>query len=330
MALVYDRHVAVRAVAVAIVVLLVGGARSAHADDKPWVKGVSDNDQKKALELYRDGNSEFVDDHFAQALAKYEEALKFWDHPAVRFNAAICLDNLERPIEAYEFMQAAMRFGPDPIGKDHFDRGRKLLERLDLKTNELEIHSTQQDAAVSLDGRRLVLVDGAATQRVLVGEHQIVAVKPHYQTETMPIVVHAGPPTKVVVEMKVEEAARRVVRRWDRRLPWEVLAAGAVVAGIGGGLYGVAEHEYSLYSRDANRCGMTTMVPGYCPPGAADSHLQALKNRASALADGEYAAFAVGGAIAAAGFVMILANSPHLVSADVERDHVAITLSGRW
>lgn len=319
-----------RAVTVAIAILIALGMRPARADDKPWVKGVSDADQKKALDLYRDGNTEFVDDHFAQALAKYEEALKFWDHPAVRFNAAICLDNLERPLEAYEFMQAAMRFGPDPIGKDHFDRGRKLLERLDLKTNLLEIHSQQPDAEVSLDGKRLALVDGAATQRVLVGEHQIVAVKPDYQTKTMPVVVHAGPTTKVVIEMKVEEAARRVVRRWSRPLPWEVLSSGVVVAGAGGVLYGLASHEYSLYSRDATSCADHSGIAGYCPPGASNSHLQTLRSRASTLADGEYVALGVGGAIAAAGFIMILANSPHLVSADVERDHVALTWSGRW
>jgi tetratricopeptide (TPR) repeat protein len=322
--------VAVRAVAVAIAILLASGVHAAHADDKPWVKGVSETDQKTALDLYRDGNTEFVDDHFAQALAKYQEALKFWDHPAVRFNAAICLDNLERPLEAYEFMRAAMRFGPDPIGKDHFERGRKLLERLDLKTNQLEIHSKQPDAEVSLDGKRLALVDGAASQRVLVGEHQIVAVKPHYQTETMPVVVHAGPATQAVIDMKVEEAARRMDRRWSRLLPWEVLAAGVVVAGIGGGLYELSNHDYSLYTRDANSCAASAGIPGYCPAGPANSHLHVLSSRAASLADGEYAALGLGGAIAAAGFVMILVNSPHLVSADVERDHVAITWSGRW
>jgi hypothetical protein len=67
---------------------------------RPWAASVSARDQAIARELYGAGNQEFVESRYAPALKKYREAITHWDHPAIRFNMAVALINLERPVEA--------------------------------------------------------------------------------------------------------------------------------------------------------------------------------------------------------------------------------------
>src|ERR1041384_5557334 len=67
---------------------------------RPWAAGVSESEQAVALKLYVAGNLEFAESRFAQALAKYKEAIQHWEHPAIRYNMAVCLINLDQPLEA--------------------------------------------------------------------------------------------------------------------------------------------------------------------------------------------------------------------------------------
>jgi tetratricopeptide (TPR) repeat protein len=81
----------------AALIAIACGAGVAHAEDKPWAAGVSAEAQSAALELYRQGNEMFEQARYLEALAKYEVALRSWDHPSIRYNAAVCLINLGRP-----------------------------------------------------------------------------------------------------------------------------------------------------------------------------------------------------------------------------------------
>ena len=74
-----------------VLIALIFGGRAAIADDKPWAAGVSDADQSAALALYKEGNAFFAQSQFKEALEKFVQALKIWDHPAIRYNAAVCL-----------------------------------------------------------------------------------------------------------------------------------------------------------------------------------------------------------------------------------------------
>src|SRR6187401_3178794 len=103
---------------VAALIVFACGIGVVHADDKPWAQGVAADDQAKALELYRQGNEQFEQAHYLEALAKYEVALRSWDHPSIRYNAAVCLMNLGRIEEAYENLMAALRFGGEPLSAE--------------------------------------------------------------------------------------------------------------------------------------------------------------------------------------------------------------------
>jgi hypothetical protein len=102
------------------------------------------------------------------------------------------------------------------------------------------------------------------------------------------------------------------------------------VSVVGGFLDAKYFDDVSLYDRDYSNCvtahASATDPAGYCPQALASeiSRPQAI-DKVSAIAG-----LSVGGAVALAGLYMILENSPHVVSATVERDHVAITLQGRW
>src|ERR1700704_3159630 len=98
-----------------LVVLLCGSA-VADSADKPWAAGVTPAAQHTALDLYQAGNTYFEQAQYKDALVKYELALQSWDHPQIHYNAAVCLINLDRPVEAYDHLLAAMRFGLAPLG----------------------------------------------------------------------------------------------------------------------------------------------------------------------------------------------------------------------
>ena len=70
---------------------------SAPKAERPWAANVAEDAQKQAMQLFEEGNKLFEDSQHAAALAKYREALKVWDHPAIRYNAAVALINLDRP-----------------------------------------------------------------------------------------------------------------------------------------------------------------------------------------------------------------------------------------
>src|SRR5690349_4866887 len=71
-------------------------------DVRPWAQGVPASEQKVALAAFRDGNSALNDGLFAKAAETYRSALTHWKHPAIYYNLALALMNLDNPIEAYE------------------------------------------------------------------------------------------------------------------------------------------------------------------------------------------------------------------------------------
>ena len=120
-------------------ILALALTRVAAADDKPWAAGVSDAEQQKALAIYREGNAEFEESRYAQALTKYREALKHWDHPAIRFNMAVCLINLQQPLEAFEHLEAGMKYGAAPLGPELYAQGVTYKKLLDGQLTHLKV-----------------------------------------------------------------------------------------------------------------------------------------------------------------------------------------------
>ncbi len=309
--------------------LLCGLAR---ADDKPWATGVSEENQKRAFELYADGNGYFEHDRYKEALEKYDQAIKVWDHPAIRYNAAVCLINLERWIDAYAYLTAAMRFGEAPLGHEVYRQAQMHMKAVGNQVAELQVKCDEPGATVRLDGDVLFTAPSSATRQVLTRDpHQIVAEKQGYQTETRAIRLEPGHPTVLVLELRPLLARRSLERRWDRWKPYAVMAGGAAIALVGVGFAAAASSGFDKYDKQAADnysawMGTDMSMPPVAPDRSVHDHAVRDANLA-------YGALAIGGAVAVIGFVMVLLNQPHLgatIAPSIGREHAGAVIEVAW
>lgn len=285
---------------------LVVLAPVARADDKPWAEGVTAEHQRAALDLYTQANKGFEQAaspaDYKQVLETYTRALALWDHPQIRYNIAVCLINLDRPVEAYENLESAMRFGPGAIGPELWKQGQSYQRLLAGRVAEIEV-TAEPGAAVSLDGKPLA----STQQRILSGDHQLVVEKPRYQTETRAIRVSGGQKVTIKIELKPIAVQRQLHRRFARLLPWAVLGAGAAVAVVGAPLMFASRGAYADYNYDVGMECRSGCTPQTTPPKISDE-----LSRAKLYNNLGFSAFVTGGAILATGFVMVVLNQPRL------------------
>jgi len=159
---------------------------------RPWADGVSPEQQTEALKIFKDGNALFAESQHAAALAKYREALKVWDHPAIRYNAAVALINLDQPLVADGELDAAMRFGEAALGGETYKQALLYKKLLNGQLADLDVSCSEPGAEVRLDGQLLFVAPGKKTQRMLPGAHSLVARQSGYLTETRSLVLPPG------------------------------------------------------------------------------------------------------------------------------------------
>src|SRR5688572_27157182 len=160
-----------------VVALVFTSARADLDQDamsRPWASGVSQARQVRALQLHAEGNAEFLDSRFAKALAKYREAIKHWDHPAIRFNMAVSLINLDRLVEARDDLEQALAYDAAPLGDGVYRQALTYRKLLDAQLVKLTVICKEQSAEVTIDGKYLFTEPGAAVRYLLPGDHQIV------------------------------------------------------------------------------------------------------------------------------------------------------------
>ena len=120
----------------------------AHADDTaaPWSQGVSADQKAAAHKLLEEGNAQFLEHHYADALDSYRRAVAKWDHPAIRFNIVRCLIQLDRPAEASENLEAALKYGKTPLEDAVYAEAIAYQKLLANQTGELEVSCAQAGA----------------------------------------------------------------------------------------------------------------------------------------------------------------------------------------
>ena len=177
---------------------------SAHDDSRPWARGVSAAEQAVALELFAAGNAEFIEARYVQALAKYNEAIGHWDHPAIRYNIAICSLNLGLVLEAKDNFDRSLSHGALPLGRNIYEAGLRAVKRLEAQLAELAIAIDQPGIEVMLDGKPLLTAPGAPRQFVLPGTHQVVATRPGFPSLSSTIVLGSGTRASYVVRRSVK------------------------------------------------------------------------------------------------------------------------------
>jgi len=269
-------------------------------------------EQAVALEIYKAGNAEFEESRYAQALAKYREALQHWDHPGIRFNMAVCLVHLDRPLEALEHLEQALKYGDAPIGAEMHSQGLTYRKLLLGQLAHVTVKCQAKAANVTFDGQPLMECPGEAKKLVTPGPHQVVASKPGFLTQAAPLVLLPGKEHVHVVELAPIGA--KLVRRWKARTPWIVVGAGGALAALGGVSLYLARSEYDTYDQ---------LLAAQCPSGCNSEMPEGMREvRADTLAHerkGKIANIAgvsllgVGCAVAIAGLVGVYLNLPRSV-----------------
>lgn len=238
--------------------VVLAWVRPAHAED-PWAVGVSEASKQAAEKLLDKGNAQFLEHKYPEALATYQQARQSWDHPAIRFNIVRCLILLDRPLEAIEHLDAALQYGTTPLGEALYAEALAYKKLLANQIGDLEVACKQDGVTLSLDGHVLATCPATKTQRVVPGEHQVVATKQGFMTRTIEVVVVGGKSQHVDVTLEPLTHAAKIVHRWPQWVPWLVFGTGVGVAALGTGLEIKASSDFTNYDRQvardcANRC----------------------------------------------------------------------------
>jgi hypothetical protein len=319
-----------RAIAVAVVLL----TSVAYADEKPWAVGVSQQEQDEALRLFQSANGLFLKDEWAKALEVYVKALGHWDHPNIRFNAAVCLMKLDRKVEAYENMTAALRFGEAPLGKDLFTQGQAKLAELKGEVAHVHVECEKPDTKVTLDGETLEKCPD--TKLVTPGKHLVLGEKQGYKAFTKEVIAPKGGTESVMVALELE-GTRKLVRRWARWKPWAVVSAGTALSLGGVGFYLYANQLYQDHKNAVNdACGIPDMdhPNSWCEKG--DSRISAQDDKldkAKRWGTISYATLAVGATGVGIGVLLLILNQPHYattVTPMPDADRGGLSLTTEW
>jgi hypothetical protein len=299
---------------------------TSSSSDRPWANKVTPEEQKMATDLFREGNALLKESLFVQAAAKYREALKHWNHPGIHYNLALALLNLDQPVEVYLQLEEAMKYGHAPLDTDKFDHAGRYKALIEKQLARVEIVCEAPGARVSLDGHVLFTAPGKSESLVRVGQHTIVAEKTGYVTAQKTPMLPPGVKTTVDLKLYTAEELTHYKRRWHQAMPWSILAAGVVVAAVGGILHWQAGEKMKEYDSGVSACSMGSMNGGCMP----DGDLAGKRSAAEALQGVAIAGYAIGGAIVVTGGVLAYLNraQPYRVIPDRETPVSVLPLIG--
>lgn len=232
-----------------VITAFLAPARVSAADetDRPWAQDVTAEDQERATALFQQGNGLLDEGLFAPALDIYQQALAHWSHPAIHYNTAVALINLERPVDAYGQLESALRYGAAALEKEVYEQARVYQKLLEGQLGRLSVECDLEGARVSLDGKQLLTCPGTRTQLLVSGEHQIVADKVGYLTRTARLLLGGGETKVVRIELMPLERATVTRRRWAAWKPWAVVGAGVALGLAGAGFEAKAEATFESY-----------------------------------------------------------------------------------
>lgn len=285
-----------------------GGDRGLVGGDRPWARGVSEDDREAARSLFKEANELLMQQYFKEAAVRYRAAMDHWDHPAIHYNLSLALMNLEQPVELYTALKKSLEHGVEPlIEQANYDRAEQLLKVVGQQIAHFEIICNEPKAQVAMDGRVLFIGPGHYRGVALAGEHLLVASKEGYLTENRRVVMSAGKETRIEFELYTMDALSYEERRFAAWMPWTVTGAGLAVVTLGAVFHQRAKSTYAEFD---------TKFDERCTTGCADSQVPDLSEDLSQ-ADTQQriglAAYAVGGATMATGLVLVILNRPKLI-----------------
>jgi hypothetical protein len=222
-------------------------APDSAVEERPWARGVSEEQQRRAMELYESGTEAFKDRQFTEAEKHYREALAHWKHPSIHYHLAIVLISQDRMVDAHRHVLAALSH--DGAALHEHERIQALHYRAMLQQllAILAVENTEPGSMVFVDGERVREGAGQDEHLVLAGEHQVVVRKRGHATWTDSLMLQPGSGLALRIQGR-----REMVAPW---VPWALIGAGAAIGGIGGILHWRAAVDMECFDRDvASTC----------------------------------------------------------------------------
>lgn len=332
---------------VAFVLLLgLSGVASAQESDqpaaptsRPWAEGVSQERQAAALALFTEGTDLLKDAFFTRAVEKYKEALDQWDHPAIHFNMAKALMNLDNPVDAYKHLDSSMRYGGAPLDEDQVDQVKRYMKLLyDGELADLVVICQEPGAIVSLNGVEIFKGPGQWTGLVRAAQTTVLATKAGFQPAQVQKVLPKGQKTEISLTLIELESVTKYTRVMDAWKPWVVVGSGAVGL-IAGGLFTWqasksfedydkaieicnAESAISIVAPDGGDTGGDVPSAGGCVPTKAMKDKESSGKLFQTLSIVSYVA---GGATLATGIVLLYINRERPIKVEVPVEEPPVT-----
>ena len=160
-----------------------------------------------ARRLFDEGTRLLKESLFQQAVDKFKAALTHWDHPAIHYNMALALLNLNDPLSLHEHLRQALRYGPKPFEEDKFNVAKGYLRLVENQLATVDLSCNEPGAVVTFDGREMFTAPGHQTFLVVPGAHIAAASKAGARPTEWTRILVAGETT--TFDLKVDMNATR-------------------------------------------------------------------------------------------------------------------------
>lgn len=285
--------------------------QSASEECKPWHCGVSEEDKANAQKSNASGVEAFEAGLLTKAEDDIRAALRLWpDNPGFHFNLMRLLTKLRRYREAYDHVEAALRYGPDGLSASHYQAA--MFERDSLLGHLVRLEVVCHEPSAIVTRNKQVVIQGLhRTSDELIDKEEVVLVanKPGFLSPQKAISLYPGKHYRAECHMLEEEkklVKERYWPHWQRRF---LIAAGA---GAGLALLGGFLHQRATVDNQA----FHNLYALECPAGAGcfrheySSELASLERRSIWYRRIGYSATVVGGVALTTGAAFLLLNRP--------------------
>ena len=186
---------------------------------------------------------------------------------------ALALLNLDQPIEVYESLEKAIKYGPAPLEKDKYEHAREYMLLVEKQIAEVDVSCNKIGAKVSIDGKEVfTVVEGGKNRyvgRVRIGKHTFVAEKTGYNAQIDAPFVEPGQKFRIELTLYTEDELTRYKRRWNKRwMPVAVIGGGVAIGLVGGALELSARSSYRDFDAAIAKCAQESGTGGCDMPAS--------------------------------------------------------------
>jgi hypothetical protein len=282
-------------------------------------KNVTKSDEDCALRAFHQGNDLLNNGLFPGAVARYREALRCWDHPGIHYNLALALINLDQPIEVYDQLNEAIKYGSDPLDEGKFEHAKEYLKLVAGLLADVEVSCDKPGAKVAVDGKEVFVAPGSFKAKVRVGKHTFYGEKEGYNARVTAPFIGPGETFRIELKLYTAEELTRYRRRWDTTwMPYAVIGGGALVGLIGGALELSANSSYKDFDTAVAKCNTAAMGCASSTPGLVD-----MRNSGDTKRSLGFVGYGVAGVAVATGTLLAFLNrrTPYQIRPeDLEED----------